>query len=345
MQKIGGNALVIREVNINLVRQVLKERGQATKRQIAEYSGLSIVTVGTVLQILMERNEVTLGGQVSSSGGRPSQQYIYNEEFALALIVFTHEEQNVIYIHRTIVTLAGRCLFEDKTAVLRVDLAAFETVIDSSLQMCPAIQAIGLGLPGAEVDGKMIVSDYDALLGVPVAEHFRQRYGKPVVIENDVNAAVIGYCRRMKEEEGSVIYLYFPDRFEPGAGIFINGKLYKGKRGFAGEVANIPLGIPWGDPRLISSFAELTDAIARLAVAVSSVLNPDAVILYGSFLNEGHLQALAEKCGALLPDAAIPRVLLSEDFAADYIQGMIVQTLGTLEQGLKLTKSEGQGGY
>jgi hypothetical protein len=32
---------------------------------------------------------------------------------------------------------------------------------------------------------------------------------------------------------------------------------------------------------------------------------------------------------------------MSDDFAADYIQGMIVQTLGTLEQRLYLTKIEG----
>lgn len=229
MQKIGGNALVIREVNMNLVRQVLKEHGQATKRQIAGVSGLSVVTVGTVLQLLEAQNEVLAGAQVSSSGGRPAQQYIYNDEYALALILFTHEEQDVIYIHRTVVTLTGRTLFEDNTAVSGVDLAAFEAVIDSSLQMYPLIQAIGLGLPGAEVEGLMVVSDYKALRGVPVAEHFRQRYGKPVVIENDVNAAVIGYCRRMKEETASVVYLYFPDRFAPGAGIFIGGKLYKGE--------------------------------------------------------------------------------------------------------------------
>lgn len=341
MQKIGGNALVIREVNINLVRQVLKERSQATKRQIAEISGLSIVTVGTVLQILAEQNEVTEGELVSSSGGRPAQQYIYNDEYALALILFTHEEQDIIYIHRTIVTLAGRKLFEDNTAVPGVDLAAFEAVIENSLQRYSSIQAIGLGLPGAEVDGKMVVSDYEALRGVPVAEYFRQRYGKPVVIENDVNAAVIGYCRRMREEEASVVYLYFPDRFGPGAGIFINGKLYKGKRGFAGEVANIPLDISWGDNGLIASFDRLTDAIAKLAVAVSSVLNPDVVVLYGSFLRRDHLETIGDKCSTSLPYPAVPRIRLSGDFAADYIQGMIVQTLGTLEQGLHLTKLEG----
>ncbi|WP_340023984.1 ROK family transcriptional regulator [Paenibacillus sp. FSL K6-1096] len=341
MKKIGGNALVIREVNSNLVRQVLKERGQATKREIAESCGLSVVTVGTVLQALEEQNEVLPGELLSSSGGRPAQQYIYNDEYALALILFTHEEREMIYIHRTVVTLTGRKLLADSVEIPRVELEALETVIDSSLASYPSIQAIGLGLPGAETDGTLTASDYEALRGVKVAEHFRLRYGKPVVIENDVNAAVIGYCRRMQEEDASVVYLYFPDRFPPGAGIFIDGKLYKGTRGFAGEVAGLPLGIPWGDGGLMASFDALTDAIARLTVAVSSVLNPDIVVLYGSFLGSKHLEAVRHLCSIRLPEPAFPQVALSDDFAADYIQGMIVQTLGTLEQRLYLTKIKG----
>lgn len=341
MKNIGGNALVIREVNINLVRRELKEQGQATKRQIAENTGLSLVTVGTVLQHLVEQQEVREGGQISSSGGRPAQQYIYNDEHSLALILFPYEEGGGVLIRSTVVTLSGRLLHDDSIPVTRIDLSSFETLIDEALVRYSAIQAIGFGLPGAEIDGKMVVSDYVALLDISVTEHFRKRYGKPVVLENDVNAAVIGYCNRLQENaESSVVYMYFPDRFGPGAGIFINGRLHKGKRGFAGEVANIPLGIPWGDPSLITSFERITEAIAQLTIAVSSVLNPDLVVLYGSFLTEQHLRSVAEQCSMALPGSTVPEIRLTADFEADYLQGMIMQTLRTLEPSLQLTKSE-----
>ncbi|CAH1192862.1 hypothetical protein PAECIP111892_01109 [Paenibacillus auburnensis] len=341
MKNIGGNALVIREVNINLVRKELKEQGQATKRLIAENTGLSIVTVGTVLQYLVEQQEVREGDMISSSGGRPAQQYIYNDEHSLALILFPYEEDSGIQIRRTVVTLSGRRLHEVSIPVNRIDLSSFETLIDEAMLQYSAIQAIGFGLPGAEIDGKMLVSDYIALRDISVTEHFKNRYGKPVVLENDVNAAVIGYCNRLQETaESSVVYMYFPDRFGPGAGIYINGRLHKGKRGFAGEVANIPLGIPWGDPSLITSFERITEAIAKLTAAVNSVLNPDLVVLYGSFLTDHHLRSVVEQCSLFLPGSTVPDIRLTEDFAADYLQGMIVQTLRTLEPGLQLTKSE-----
>ncbi|OKP96443.1 ROK family transcriptional regulator [Paenibacillus sp. P46E] len=340
MKNIGGNALVIKEVNINLVRRVLKECKQATKRQIAEGTGLSIVTVGTVLEILIQHTEVVEAGLISSSGGRPAQQYIYNDEYALALILFPFEELGGISIRCTVVTLFGRCLHEESIPVQKVNLACFEDIIDEVLKLFPAIGAIGFGLPGAEADGRLVVSDYDTLRGIPVAEHFRQRYRKQVIIENDVNAAAIGnYSRTAMETDAPAIYLYFPDRFPPGAGIITNGRLQKGKSGFAGEVANIPLGIDWSSSEWQSSTEKLTIAIARLVSAVSSVLNPGTVVLYGSFLQEGHLTGITEQCAKLLPPGAVPHLVLSMDFAGDYLQGMIVSTLSTLETGLQLTKS------
>ncbi|MCL6604467.1 MAG: ROK family protein [Paenibacillus sp.] len=339
VENIGGNALVIKEININLVRRVLKEKKQATKRQIADITGLSNVTVGTMLQHLVNQNEVHEAGLSSSSGGRPAQEYIYNKDYALALIMFPFEKEGSILIHYTVVNLFGHCVHEADVQVESVNLGSFEHIMDPIVEAYPTIGALGFGLPGAEYEGKMIVSDYEALLGISVTEYFKNRYQIPVVMENDVNAAVIGFCKRTQAaSDSAVVYLYFPERFPPGAGIYINGKLYKGKRSFAGEVANIPLGIPWGDASLLTSFDLLCEAISKLTVAVSSVLNPDTVVLYGSFLGSKHVHAITELCSTKLPVSAMPRVLLTEDFAADYLEGMIVRTLGTLEPNLQLTK-------
>ena len=339
MKNIGGNALVIKEVNINLVRRVLKEKTQATKKQIADTTGLSIVTVGTMLQHLVQHHEVLEAGLTSSSGGRPSQLYKYNDNFALALILFPFEKEGSIQIHYTVVNLSGQCVQEADVKVEHVDLSSFENIIDPLLTAYPSIQALGFGLPGAEYDGTMVVSDYEALLGLSVTEYFSHRYQKPVVMENDVNAAVIGFCNRTQTAaDSTIVYFYIPERFPPGAGIYINGKLYKGKRSFAGEVGNIPLGIPWGEPSLLASFDLICESIAKLTIAVSSVLNPDTVVLYGSFLTTEHVKAISELCSVKLPTSAMPRVLLTEDFAADYVQGMIVQTLSTLEPNLQLTQ-------
>lgn len=55
MKNIGGNAVIIKEININLVKELLKNKGQATKQEIAKESGLSFVTVGSALQHLLQK--------------------------------------------------------------------------------------------------------------------------------------------------------------------------------------------------------------------------------------------------------------------------------------------------
>lgn len=341
MKSIRGNAMIIKEVNIGLVRKVLKAEGEATKQQIAKATGLSAVTVGTILQQLLQTSEVMEADLSASSGGRPAQRFKYNGDYAFALILFPYETDGRIVVRSTVVNLLGNVVYDQTEKVEQVDLACFEQIIDSLMRSYSAIRAIGFGLPGAEWEGKIFVSDYKSLIGVSFVEYFRQRYEIPVIMENDVNSAVVGYCERFEvQTSATVVYLYFPDRFPPGAGIFINGRLFKGRRNFAGEVSNIPLGIPWGEESLIASSEKIEQAIVRLIISISAVLNPDYVVLNGSFIEKATGKRMAELCSKELPESAIPEIIVSEDFTADYLQGMVVQTLATLEPSIVLSRNE-----
>ncbi|WP_028545856.1 ROK family transcriptional regulator [Paenibacillus taiwanensis] len=334
MKPISGSAPVIKQINTNLVRQMLKTKGSATKQEIAWATGLSVVTVNTILRSLVKQGEVTESGLTPSLGGRPAMRFAYHSDYALALILYPLEREGRIQVHATVVNLSRDPVFETEVDVDQLDLAQLESIMDRLLADYPAIQAIGLGLPGAEHEGKMIVSDYQSLLGVSLSTHLYSRYKRPIIIENDVNAAVIGFSTRQHVAlEQTVVYFYFPQRHPPGAGIFMNGRLHKGKGNFAGEVAHIPLGIPWGDSTLSATFDTWCCAIAKLTVAVSSVLNPDLVVLCGYGIKQEHVKAVVDRCSTQLPPSVMPHLHHSEDFAADYLSGMIVQTLDTLETG------------
>ncbi len=339
MKNISGNSLVIKEVNINLVRKVLKQKGQATKQQIAQATGLSTVTVNTVLIKLMQQNEAYEIELSSSIGGRRAHQFKYNSNHALALILFPYENKGEIIVHSTVINLSGECVEENTSKVDTINLEVLEYIINERLAMYQNIKALGFGLPGTENEGRMVVSDYKALLGVSITEYFGQKYNKPVIMENDVNAAVIGYSKRTGTVgESTVVYLYFPEKYPPGAGICINGKLHKGKRNFAGEISNIPLDISWEDTVLYSSCDEICKAIGNIIISVSSVIDPDVVVLHGNFLTPQHRSSIAEVCRNRLPHSVVPEIVISCDFAQDYLQGMIVKTLETLEPNIALTQ-------
>lgn len=334
---VSGNALVMKEMNINLVRRTLKAQQQATKHQIAEATGLSTVTIGTILQKLVEDHIVFEVGLVASMGGRPAQQFRFNENYAHVLVLFTHEQNGLDRLYLRVVDLFGTCIHELDTPLADIHLRAFESHIDAVIEQYSAIRAIGFGLPGVELEGKILLSDYPALVGTAFLEHYRERYQLPVLFENDVNAACVGYCKRNRiVAEAAVVYLYFPQKYPPGGGIYINGKLYKGNSHYAGEVALLPLDVDWRSPELYITFERICDAVAKVIVSTSSLLNPHRVVLYGEFFTTDHLTVIQQKCAVLLPANSIPAVGLAHDFTLDYQEGMIEETLALLEPQLSI---------
>ncbi|HWR61694.1 MAG TPA: ROK family protein [Clostridia bacterium] len=338
MEYIGGNALIIREINLNLVRRVLKAKGPSTKQQLALETGLSLMTVGTVLQYLMDQKEVLESELSPSSGGRPAKKYCYNYGFAHALALFPYEKDGRVIIRSAVADLSGQIVNSADTEAEVIDLDSFEGIIEPLLGSYPSSKAIGFGYPGFDKDGQIVMSDYKKLAGASLAGHFSSLFKVPAIMENDVNAAVIGFTDRCKlNNEGILIYLYFPDRYPPGAGIFINGRLLKGKDNFAGEIGVIPLDVAWNE-LLYTSFEPFCEAAARLVTTLCGVLNPDRIIMNGSFLGEAHMEAIAQKCGTRLPGHVLPVISLSDDFISDYQAGLIALTLAQLEPDIRLAR-------
>lgn len=329
---VSANALVMKEININLVRHTLKLKQEATKQQIAEATGLSTVTVATILQKLIEENVVFDVGQVASMGGRPAQLFRFNENHAHVLALFTHERDGMDMLHLRVANLNGTCIYQVDTPLTEIHLRTFEPYIDAVLQEYASIRAIGFGLPGVELGGHILGGDYPALTGTAFVAHYHERYQMPVSVENDVNAASVGYCRRHQiESEAAALYLYFPQKYPPGGGIYINGRLYKGYSHYAGEIAGMPLGIDWNNASLYETPERICEAIATLIEAISLLLNPQHVILHGTFLTEQHLRDIQRRCAARQPVHSIPHLSLAADFTLDYQNGIIEEALALLE--------------
>lgn len=101
--------------------------------------------------------------------------------------------------------------------------------------------AAALGTPGLinGDEGKVIISPNipgfrDVVLGAPIAE----RLGIPVYIENDANAAALGEFR-FGAGRGSRHLLHATLGTGIGGGIVIDGRLYRGAKGLAGEIGHM----------------------------------------------------------------------------------------------------------
>lgn len=326
----GATALVLKDYNTCLVRLALKNARTATIRELAGATGLSMMTVGTIMQGLVASGAAVEAELCPSKGGRPSRLYRFNGMQALNLVAFGREIEGQDTLCLRVADLYGQVLEAEDCPFAPKSLEDFEPPIGRLLARYPAIRALGFGLPGVERGGRIVALDYWRLEGAPILEHFRERYGLPVLFENDVNAAALGRGVREGAAETEV-YLYFPRKYAPGAGIRIGSRIIKGCHHFAGEVDWLPLGILWGDLSLSGSLEASSEAIAQVVVSLAAVLDPDSIVLYGEFLTEAHLRAIRSLCARRLPIGMVPELSLTRDFAADFERGLIGLTLELIE--------------
>lgn len=340
---LSGNVLAMKEVNVNLVRRSMKEMKQATKQQLAQATGLSLVTVASAIQQLLESEELTELELIASNGGRPARQYSFNENHVHVLALFAHTRNNTDLLHIRVANLYGESIYERDEELSSITMEILESFIESTVKEYPSIGAIGFGMPGIESGGKIILLDYKNLVNTEFSTYFSTRFHMPIVFENDVNLAVIGYCERNQlNTDAAIVYIYFPEKYPPGAGICLNGKLYKGLNGFAGEIASLPLGINWLDPELYSSFHRGCDAIAKTIIVTCCLLNPRNIVLHGRFLTSEHLEAIRQLCLKMLPVSSMPDVSSSENYLLDYQNGLIARILEEIEPKLTLSNLGGK---
>src|SRR5206468_10676003 len=76
---------------------------------------------------------------------------------------------------------------------------------------------------------------------VPMAKVLRRNLGTPVVVENDVNLAILGE-RWRGAARGHDTCAFITVGTGIGAGVIVNGELYHGRHFMAGEIALMGMG-------------------------------------------------------------------------------------------------------
>lgn len=115
-------------------------------------------------------------------------------------------------------------------------VAAIEGVIGES----SGVASIGVGIPGTVDTGAGLVS-HAINLGVDRLElgpTLARRFGMPVRVENDVNAAALGAFHLLQQPAtASIGYVNLGTGL--AAGLVLRGELWRGARGAAGEIGHV----------------------------------------------------------------------------------------------------------
>lgn len=233
-----------RERNVMSVLEVVRHGGALSRLDIAKVTGLSKPTVSAALQLLEGGGIVKAVG--FASGGRGPKASLYTIEARSVLVLGLAIGSR--FLRATVADLQGKTRFEEDVPLLAPDLS---NLLDAVGHVRARIGAINgtlrlavAGVPGvvdAETGIVRSVPNITGLEGRGIAHLLSDRLGVPALAENDVNLAAIGE-REFGQDLATNTYAYVLLGTGVGAGIVLNGELYRGSRGAAGEVGFLPLG-------------------------------------------------------------------------------------------------------
>ena len=327
---MNANPKSMSRVILRGIRESLLELGSATKVELSDKLGISFPTISKFLTQLEKDGELISVGLDDSSGGRRAKRYTYNPEFTLGLAIFLERtETNYIVFN---------CLGEAKdvgktsSLLVDVDLKLLTECIEGIMEKYPRISSIAIGVPGSVDNGRIIyIPSYEHLQNFDLKGFLENHFSVPVVLENDMNAAVLGFHnnRGIKDKQ-SLVYLYSGQN-GPGAGIMVNGDVVRGSTFFSGEVSFVPqydernFGQALENRRelnklLISEDYEI-DAISRLVASFVAIINPHIIIFCKDEVENVILDKIKIASSNYIPTEHLP-VLTTSDWKQDYLFGL-----------------------
>jgi glucokinase len=160
--------------------------------------------------------------------------------------------------------------------------AVMRDVMDEARVSVDMLAGVGCGVPGP-LDSERGVVIFSPNLGwrdVPLAAMLQERLGTPVRIEDDARCAALGEARYGAARcARNAVYVTISTGI--GGGVVIDGRIYRGSHGFAGEIGHTTLEAN-GPPCACGNngcFESLASGTAIAARARQAVLHGDETTL------------------------------------------------------------------
>ncbi|MDP2337188.1 MAG: ROK family protein [Bacteroidota bacterium] len=218
--------------------------GSMANTDLGKYVKLSTPKIISLLNELKSEGLIEELGQGNSSGGRRPNLY-GNKEDAFYIVGIS------INIYQTSVSIfnaRNQKITDDQILPLTIShgTAIIGSIVEFTEKMIREMQipkdkilGIGIEMPGI-VDSKTGINKTYMVSDRPVAEVFSQKFGLEVLIENDAKTRAFAELRfGLAYSKRNVLAIHLD--WGIGLGIIVNGKLYRGRDGFAGEFGHIPM--------------------------------------------------------------------------------------------------------
>lgn len=345
----AGSQSSLREANRARIVDAVQQRGSLTQVELAAMTGLSAATISNIVKELSGAGVLTTA-PTSRSGRRAQLVTLSRNLGLLAGVHFGERSMRVALgdVTQRVVAEQRLPLPPEHRADTGLDRAALlvEEMVDALGAELGEVLALGVGVPApvdvatGRVSGVGILRGWD---DVDVPDTLTRRLGVPVRVDNDANLGALAEVR-VGAARGRRHVAYLRGSHGVGLGLVLNGAIYHGRVGAAGELGHVVVeehGAPCrcgnvgcletvvGSAAVVRRFegrhlplrdivlgalegdeafrAVLADVGARLGTvlgAVCTLLDPEVVVVGGDLAHAG--EVLLGPLRAALEDRVLP---------------------------------------
>jgi predicted NBD/HSP70 family sugar kinase len=242
-----GSTTVVRSINERMLLDHLRSTGPQSRADLARTTTLSKPTVSLALANLEAAGLVRPIGLVAGRPGRAALLYEADPTAGYVAGVDIGRD----WVRVAVADLAGRVLGRRNgvnrartgpALVAEVRRLAHEAASDAGLQWTDIVHTV-LASPGvldARAGRLDLASNLPGWGRAGLLSELHEALGDDLVVENDINLAAIGE-RTFGKGQDIASFVLLSVGTGTGLGIVIDGELYRGAHGRAGEVAFLPI--------------------------------------------------------------------------------------------------------
>lgn len=278
------NKLNISEKNKNIliILNHIINAGESMAADIVSATGLSIATVSRTLVLLKNLNLVISKGKEITEMGRHPDLFSLNHKYGYLL----HFYMGADFIKGYISDLCGNILGTNTVEIMR-DITIDEFIV--RIKTCKdalvknnknykKLIAASIAVPGFVDEKNKIIKRIPNIYnfeGVNLFDYLHNALQVPVIINNEARLSAVGEHIHSHFDRSNMIYIDFTKYRGIGAGIILEGQLFIGKNGFAGEVGDILVDIrnfdqfDVGDEGFLERMAGIGTLIERVNALMS----------------------------------------------------------------------------
>src|ERR1700758_2049350 len=269
-----GRPRLIRQTNAEILLRLLRESGPCSKAHLVRASGLSAPSVTNVVATLISTGLVETLGEGDSTGGRPPDILRFNAEHGcVAGAEITREA-----IRFLLADLNGRELTYCEVLTDKQKSTPTEVCSQLGMELRRLLREkhltraqlfrVTVGVPSIVNVDEGTVLALTALkdwLNVPLGPMLAREFKCQVVIDNDTNLAAEGeFHAGAARGERHFVFITIGDGV--GAGVFLNGSIYRGSQWSAGEIGYLRVPSISREHPAIHRYGKLESALSTAGI-------------------------------------------------------------------------------